>query len=95
MIADVRPFGNEKSINPLRLEIVDKKAPPGGERFRGGANKGTGILRMETIVPRQLVKFYSNHRAKIMFFVIFSVNCRFGGVLCGLGCLADMFYLCH
>jgi hypothetical protein len=24
--------------------LEDKKTPPGGERSRGGANKGTGIL---------------------------------------------------
>ena len=38
-------------------KTADKKTPPGGERFRGGAKKGAGILRMETIVPRQLLNF--------------------------------------
>lgn len=43
---------------------ADKKTPPGGERFRGGANKGTEILGMETVVPRQLVNFTSKFHAK-------------------------------
>ena len=57
MIADDNLFG-ELKINPCALmaKMADKKTPPGGERFRGGVKKGAGILRMETIVPRQLLK---------------------------------------
>ena len=36
---------------------------------------------METIVPRQLVNFTSNHRAKIVIFSMFPVNPCFSGVL--------------
>ena len=45
--------------------MQDKKTPPGGERSRGGANKGTEILRVETDVPRQLVNLVSNYHAKV------------------------------
>lgn len=65
-------------------EMSDKKTPPGGERFRGGANKGTGILRVETFVPRQLVKIYSKHRAKATAYAACTVNPCFSGGLGGL-----------
>jgi len=66
MIADGSPFGELKIAQfVLMAKMADKKTPPGGERFRGGAKKGAGILRMETIVPRQLLKIISNHRAKM------------------------------
>ena len=63
MIADGGIFGERKIQSPYRPERLDKKTPPGGERFRGGANKGTGILEMETVLPRQLVNFFSNYYA--------------------------------
>jgi hypothetical protein len=62
----------------------DKKTPPGGERFRGGANKGTGILGMETFVPRQLVKYISKHYAKNTVCGMSAVNSCFSGGLGGL-----------
>jgi hypothetical protein len=71
----------KKLIGHFKTLEHNKKTPPGGERFRGGANKGTGILRMESIVPRQLVNFMSNHHAKVAIFSMFPVNCCFSGVL--------------
>ena len=88
MIADDSIFGERKMTQSLMADHADKKTPPGGERFRGGANKGTGILRMETFVPRQLVKIISNHRAKVMSYVRSAVNSCFGrglGVCRGSG----------
>ena len=82
MIADDSIFGERKIDPSFTADPSDKKTPPGGERFRGGANKGAGILRMETFVPRQLVKNISNHRAKTMVCEISAVNCCFSG---GLG----------
>jgi hypothetical protein len=47
MIADGYVFSERKMQKGL-FGMMDKKTPPGGERSRGGANKGTGILRVET-----------------------------------------------
>ena len=88
MIADDSIFGERKINHSFTADYADKKTPPGGERFRGGANKGTGILRMETFVPRQLVKIISNIRAKVAPCVTSAVNCCFSrglGVCRGSG----------
>ncbi len=63
MITDDGIFGELKIEQLFCRDLAYKKTPPGGERFRGGVNKGTGILGMETVVPRQLVKFISNYNA--------------------------------
>jgi len=78
MIADDRLFG-ELKINQFvfMAKMADKKTPPGGESFRGGVKKGAGILRMETVVPRQLLKFMSNHRAKVRVSAVFLVKLWF------------------
>lgn len=81
MIADDGFFGERKIYKSLTTDSSDKKTPPGGERFRGGANKGTGILRMETFVPRQLVKIISKYRAKMVDCLVSAVKCCFGRVL--------------
>ena len=60
MITEDGIFGERKIKQLFLMDLLDKKTPPGGERFRGGVNKGTGILGMETVLPRQLVKFFSN-----------------------------------
>ena len=66
IIADANLFGEQNMYNchPVKgiqciSGMLEKKTPPGGERSRGGANKGTGIHRVETVVPRQLVSDYS------------------------------------
>ena len=72
MIADDSPFGELKiNLFVFTAKMADKKTPPGGERFRGGVKKGAGILRMETIVPRQLLNFMSKHHAKVLALAIF------------------------
>ena len=81
MITDDSAIGEQKK---RRQTGQIKKRRQGGERFRGGANKGTGILRMESVVPRQLVKINSNNHANISRRLVFALNCCSDGKLGGV-----------
>ncbi len=57
MIANRDHFGERKMSGDSSVLRIKKRRP--GERGPWRRNKGAGILRMETVVPRQLLKYFS------------------------------------